>query len=219
MANKQPVIGIVGGMGPLAGVILCSQIMACTEARTDQQHLSVILMSFPKDIADRTAFLEGRDRQNPGYQIAGVINNLVGAGASLIGIACNTSHSEEIFGVISEELDRINRKAGPGRIVRLLHMPMETCRYVKDRHPEISRVGIMVTNGTYRAGIYARPLTAMGYEVIMPDPVFQDEVIHRMVYDPHIGIKANPNRRDLKLEMLKEEAIQFFRRSIRMRSY
>jgi len=42
MANKQPVIGIVGGMGPLAGVILCSQIMACTEARTDQQHLSVI---------------------------------------------------------------------------------------------------------------------------------------------------------------------------------
>ncbi|MEQ9659939.1 MAG: hypothetical protein RLO00_17505, partial [Fulvivirga sp.] len=58
-------IGIVGGMGPQAGVTLHEAIVRHTSAITDQEHLSVILMTFPRAIQDRTKFLCGLTKENP----------------------------------------------------------------------------------------------------------------------------------------------------------
>src|SRR5690349_15710985 len=86
------VIGIVGGVGPEAGGILYQYITMYTSASCDQEHLSVILMSFPKYIADRTDFIKGKTAANPACEIAAVIRKLYMAGARIMGIACNTSH-------------------------------------------------------------------------------------------------------------------------------
>ena len=75
MKNKK-VIGIVGGMGPESGIMLCNNITSRTIATTDQQHHSIILMSFPKSIVDRTAFLNGDIEINPAYQIVEIICKL-----------------------------------------------------------------------------------------------------------------------------------------------
>jgi aspartate racemase len=50
-------IGIVGGVGPYAGLDLNRKIFDNTVAKTDQEHLQVILFSFSADIPDRTKFL------------------------------------------------------------------------------------------------------------------------------------------------------------------
>jgi aspartate racemase len=202
---NEPVIGIVGGMGPQAGVMLCNQIVSCTDAYLDQQHLPVILMSFPERIADRTAFLEGYVKTNPAYQIVKVIQQLERAGASIVGMACNTSHAGPILDVILEELDV------RGSNVKLLNMPAETCHYLSYNHPEIKRVGLMATNGTYRSGVYETLLRKNGYVVVQPDLSFQEEVIHRMIYDPIIGIKANPDNSAERVKHLTEKALCFFR--------
>jgi aspartate racemase len=202
---KENVIGIVGGMGPQAGIDLFSYILSHTTASTDQEHLPVIVMSLPGHLGDRTAFLEGSIRTNPAYNIARIIGKLESAGANIIGIACNTAHVPGIFNVIEDELAKKNSR------VTLMNMPYETCRHIKENYPEIRRVGIMVTNGTYRSGIYENLLDRFGYELIVPDPEFQSEVIHKLIYDPEFGLKANPNRITREARTLMDEATRFFR--------
>jgi aspartate racemase len=200
------VIGIVGGMGPEAGVALFNYIISHTQGRTDQEHLSVVLMSFPKHIVDRTLFLEGIVDINPAYGIVQVIKKLEQAGAGVIGIACNTSHAPAIFNVILEELQKTNSR------VKLLNMPFETCRFIGRHYPQIHRIGVMATNGTYKSQVYEILLQEQGYEVIVPDFGFQNEVIHKMIYDPGFGIKSNPGRITGEVSLLMKEALCYFKK-------
>lgn len=204
VANDN-VIGIVGGMGPEAGMALFNSILTHTRATTDQEHLSVLLMSFPRHITDRTSFLQGVEEINPAYNVSDMICRLECAGARVVGLACNTVHVPEIFDVIAEELRKKNSQ------VRLLNMPAETCRYIRRHHAQVHRVGLMTTNGTYRSALYENLLLDFGLHAIVPDAVFQNDVVHRMIYDKRVGIKANPGRITPEVKLLAAEAIEFFR--------
>src|SRR5580692_3474987 len=118
--HEDNVIGIVGGMGPLAGSALFNSITRQTRASEDQQHLSVILMSFPKHIRDRSDYLTTTSGRNPAYAIVEVISRLERSGGKVIGIACNTSHAPAIYNIILQEIERMNSR------VRLVNMPLET---------------------------------------------------------------------------------------------
>ena len=50
-------IGIVGGVGPYAGLDLAKKIFDNTEAQHDQEHLDVLLVNSPRLIDDRTAYI------------------------------------------------------------------------------------------------------------------------------------------------------------------
>jgi aspartate racemase len=126
------------------------------------------------------------------------------AGAGVIGIACNTSYCPPIYDVIQGELAR------RGSMVNLIHMPLETVLFVKERHPEIQRIGLMTTNGSYRQGLYKSLFDRVGLEVIMPDVRFQEEVIHKIIYDPRFGIKSVPAGITPEARKLMEDAIHFF---------
>jgi aspartate racemase len=203
--NKDRVIGIVGGMGPEAGISLYNKILSYTKATTDQQHLSVILMSFPKYIVDRTLFLEGKTGINPGVTIAKIIRKLEKSGAKVIGIACNTSHAPEIYSIIVDDLH------AAGSRVKLLNMPDETCKYIKKNYSNVRRIGLMTTNGTYKSGIYRKILENYGYDVVIPDSLFQEEVIHNMIYNELFGIKSNPNKITNQVKVLMDKSLLFFK--------
>ena len=47
MSNPTPLIGIVGGVGPYAGLDLAAKVFAQTRARRDQEHLPLALLSLP----------------------------------------------------------------------------------------------------------------------------------------------------------------------------
>jgi aspartate racemase len=202
--QTEKVIGVVGGMGPQAGTDLLDHISRLTNATRDQHHRSVILMSFPGRIADRTAFVEGREKTNPGYSIARIIGQLERAGATVAGIACNSAHIPAIYTVILEALHRAGSK------IRLLHMPRETCQYTRDRFPRARRVGVLATNGVYRSGLYRDHLRQTLFEPVLPDFPFQDEVIHRMIYDPVFGIKARPDGITAEARELLDKALHYF---------
>jgi aspartate racemase len=202
----ENIIGIAGGMGPEAGAALFNRILLHTPAAADQDHLPIILMSFPASIGDRTAFLEGAIMDNPGYSVARVVRRLESAGASIIGIACNTVYAPPILDVITCELEKAGSK------VRLLHMPYETCRFIKDHHTHARRIGLMTTNGTYGSCIYENLLLEFGYQPVRPSPDLQRRVIHKMIYDSLFGIKANAGRITSEAMSLMDEAMLFFKR-------
>ncbi|GAA4277259.1 aspartate/glutamate racemase family protein [Aquimarina mytili] len=203
--EQKNIIGIIGGMGPQAGLDLFKNVLHNTPATIDQNHLSTILMSFPKEIADRTSFLEGQVLENPAYSIVRIIEKLEFAGANIIGMACNTSHCPEILNVIENELKESDSK------VKLINMPIETCKYLKKNYKKFSKIGLMTTNGTYKTGLYKNLLEEYNFTPIIPNFHFQDTVINKMIYDRDFGIKASINSDHPELVLLINEAISFFK--------
>lgn len=174
-------IGIVGGVGTFAGIDLYRKIYRYADARTDRDHPPVALVSMPDRVPDRTLFLQGEEKENPGIAIAGIIRVLATAGAKVIGIPCNTAHAPVIF---NEILQRI-----PGDI-KLLHLIEEVGRYISARHPAIRKAGILGTSGTYRSGIYTEVLSAYHIEALYPEERIQKDLVHPAIYDQGYGIKA-----------------------------
>lgn len=175
-------IGIIGGVGPLADLDLIQKIRTQTQASTDQEHIPVILHSFPHQIPDRSAFLSGQSPDNPTGPLLNVLESVARAGAAVVGMPCNTAHTPAIF----EPLQA--RAATLG--IRLLNMVDETVQFVQNNYPDIQRPGLFGTNGTYQSGIYETAFSKLKIDLTLPVPTTQTEVMHPAIYDPTWGIKA-----------------------------
>ncbi len=186
--DRPAVIGIVGGVGPFAGLDLQRKILEQTVAARDQDHLPVIAVSWPARIADRTEFLLGQERVNPAQAIVEQLRLLAGAGATLAAIPCNTAHAPAIFDVVVDRLT--GRGADFERPPRLLNMIDETAAHLADRFPTLRTVGVLSTTGTWRTRLYPAALEPRGFRVVVPDETLQLETVHPAIYDPTRGIKA-----------------------------
>jgi aspartate racemase len=180
--NKM--IGIVGGVGSYAGLDLIRKIYDLTGARSDQEHLPVSMLSIPHKILDRSGFLAGEIDENPAYSIAEIITSLHKTGAEIIGIPCNTAHAPQIFGTIVKSI--------PGECT-VVHMIEEVASYIKENFPDIKKVGVLSTNGTYFSNVYPATCSKFGIEVIQPSLEMQTIIVHPAIYDPYYGIKAQSN--------------------------
>ncbi|MFQ5963205.1 MAG: aspartate/glutamate racemase family protein [Candidatus Scalinduaceae bacterium] len=184
--NNKKIIGIVGGVGPYASVDLTRKIFDQTNAKSDQDHLSIALLSIPKEIEDRTSYLLGQTSINPAYALFKIIRKLEDMGAGVVAIPCNTVHCPEIFDVIVKNLEKANSS------IILLHMINKVAEFIRINHPQIRNVGVLCTTGTYKTKVYSNILEQKGINVIFPDEVLQDS-IHTAIYDPGYGIKAQSN--------------------------
>lgn len=174
-------IGIVGGVGPLAGLDLQAKIVAQTVAGRDQEHLPVLSLSWPGPIVDRTEYLLGQVAANPAHALLAQLRLLAAAGATVAAIPCNTAHAPAIFDII--------RAGVAGSPLRLLHLIEETAAHLAAAHPGLWTVGVLSTTGTWRARLYPQLLEPRGLRVAVPDAALQ-ETIHAAVYDPAHGIKS-----------------------------
>lgn len=180
-SNSSPLtIGILGGMGPQAGIDLAAKITASTSAATDQDHLPVILMSLPR-IPDRTAWLADPSAPDPAPAIAEGFIRLERAGAGVAAMACNTAHTPALF----DRVQDILRHAGTG--LHILHLIQETVSAIRHDHPDVKRVGVLGTHGTLSSGLYHGFLENAGYEVVTPSDTHR---LTKAIYDPDTGIKA-----------------------------
>lgn len=167
--NNQKILGIIGGMGPMATIDLYAKIISMTKADRDQNHIHTLIDS-ATTTPDRCAcILDGGESPLP-YLVAAA-RRLEAAGAGVLIMACNTAHY--FYDGIAESV-----------AIPLLHMPRETALAIKRRG--IEKVGLLATDGTLQTGIYHRALQAQGIEVITPDDKGQKRVME-LIYD---GVKA-----------------------------
>lgn len=177
-------IGIVGGVGPYAGIDLLKKVYDNTIAETDQDYLDTLLLSMSSKIEDRTKYLLNKDLENPGYAIAKIINKLYLSGATVIGVPCNTAHSKEIFDVVKNELK--SKEVS----IHLLNMIEETSSFISENYPDITKVGVLSTTGTFKSKLYNSSLELNNYKVILPSLNMQENTIHPAIYDSIYGIKS-----------------------------
>lgn len=186
MTFPSPLIGILGGMGPQAGLDMADKLIAMTQTRRDQDHIPFVLFSLPETVPDRSAFLLGKTDDNPAYAIANQFEKMSEMGVSIAVMACNTAHASPIFDVA---LDLLRVK---GVELRILHLIGETISHIREKHPQVKRVGILGTRGTYQSRLYDQAIEDVGLEVILPDQDVRENDIHAALYGPSFGIKTNP---------------------------
>ena len=139
-------IGIVGGMGPLAGVDLHYKILDQTLAGKDQEHLDIVHVALPGIISDRTRFLQGK-APNPAGSILEVLGRLEVAGAHIAGIPCNTAHAAAIWEVVQLGLSE------RGAEIQLVSMIKETASFCIDTFGHSATIGLLATQGATDARV------------------------------------------------------------------
>lgn len=161
-------LGVIGGMGPEATSYFYEEIIAHTKASCDQEHIDMLILNHAS-MPDRTkAIITGEHRlllETMGQDV----KLLEAWGAEHIAIPCNTSH---YF------YDQIQAKTH----VPIIHMVRESVNYAARMGEHVSRIGIMGTDGTIQAGIYARECQALGIEAVVPSQKRQQDVMS-LIYD------------------------------------
>jgi aspartate racemase len=185
--NGKKILGVVGGLGPYAGLDVVRKIFDQTTATRDQEHVPVVLLSYPDRVGDRTAYILGKTEPNPAYAIADILGQLELLGATVAGIACNSAHAPAIFDVIVEE--RKKRKIN----LRLFNMIEETAQFLAQGRPTIKKVGLIATVGTVKSRVYETQLKKAGLQLVLPSDELQEKLVHAAIYDPVHGIKARSN--------------------------
>jgi len=185
---KEKIIGILGGMGPEATIDLFQKIVKLTPAKQDQDHIRIIIDNNPK-IPDRTKSIIGTET-NPLPELVKTANNLERAGVDFIIIPCNTAHF--FYQDIQKEVN-----------IPILNMIKETADYINQTLPEINRVCLFATKGTYKAGLYQTFLEEIKVETLMPTKNEQEQIMS-MIYN----IKSGYSLEKLKIQ-IKELAISY----------
>ncbi|MEE4265379.1 MAG: amino acid racemase [Desulfobacteraceae bacterium] len=155
-------IGILGGMGPEATLDCFGKIIKNTPAKTDREHLRVVMDSNPR-IPDRIAAILGRGESPVPALVAGC-QGLEKAGADFIIIPCVTVH---FF------LPEIQAQS-PLPILSIFDAVAEAVH----RHlPGAGTVGLMGTSATIRAGFFQKRLAGDKIHTIVPDSAQQSKIV------------------------------------------
>lgn len=162
MTASSPILGVLGGMGPLATADFMRKLVEATPAARDQDHMPVFVHSVPQ-IPDRSeSFLAGSDAPWP-FLLCG-LRILEAAGAGAIAIPCNTAH-----------LWHARLAAATG--LEVLHIGHATSAAVTSHPAAFKRVGLMATSATIMGRIYQDALCAAGVDVIVPSAHDQVELV------------------------------------------
>lgn len=169
----RKLLGILGGLGPMASARFFKALTEMTDAGCDQQHLETILRSAP-GVPDRTAFLQGNG-QDPVPELIRLGNALARQGAELLAIPCMTCHC--FYDRLAAEIP-----------IPILNAVEETADYLASRG--IRTAGLLATGGTVKAGIFHRALAAKGIETVIPG---NQELVEQLIYGClKAGKKPNP---------------------------
>ena len=173
MWEKQGnLLGIIGGMGPLATMLFYRKLIDQTDATCDQEHLNMIILNHAT-MPDRTEAIRTGKGEELYQLLLHDVKNLETNGASAIAIPCNTSH---IF------VDRLQTETS----VPILHMIRETVRELKKNPRNIQRVGILATDGTIQSGLYQNLCREAKLVPIVPSEESQ-KLVMKIIYE---GVKG-----------------------------
>lgn len=165
-------LGVLGGMGPLAGAKFVLRLVQLTPAGSDQEHIPVLLCNDP-EIPDRSSACMG-DGPSPLPAMLRGIETLVAGGVDYIAIPCNTAHLW---------FDQL-QAASP---VPLLHIVVSVVADLRRQGVTHGKVGILGTPATIAMGLYQRYLSAAGYEPIELSP----EDVQRLCVPAIAAVKGN----------------------------
>jgi aspartate racemase len=169
--GDERILGVLGGMGPLASAQFMLRLTLLTPAIRDQDHIPAVLWSDPR-VPDRTASQAGGADPLP-WLLRGIMG-LKQAGCHAIAIPCNTAH-----GWYDEMQD--------AAAIPILHIVDAAAVELRRIGIPGGTVGVMATQATLAMQLYQNRLGALGWNCIVPPQAEMDRLV-----SPAIAlVKAN----------------------------
>ena len=159
--NPAPLLGVLGGMGPLATVDFMGKLVAETPAEADVDHVPIVVYSVPQIPSRPRAILGGGPSPFPAM-LAGM-RVLRQAGAQLVAMPCNTAH------YWYDDLMREGR-------LPIVHIADATCEEIAALGCK-GKIGILGTDATIETRLFQERLEARGLQCIIPSAIELSELI------------------------------------------
>ena len=155
-------IGVLGGMGPLATVDFFNKVLAATAAKGDADHVPLLIQSDPRIAPRPAAILQGG--LSPLPQLREGRDRLIAAGATALAMPCNTAHfwfadllegcSVPFISIVDASINALRNLADAG-----------------------GPIGLIATGATLQAKIFDSPLRSAGYIPVLPDVAMMQELV------------------------------------------
>ena len=166
------VLGVLGGMGPLASAQFMMRLTLLTDAARDQDHVPAMLWSDPR-VPDRGAARAGTG-PSPLTALVRGLQGLEAAGCGAVAIPCNTAHGW------------IDGMRAATRLP-ILHIVDAAAEDLRRQGVGPGPVGIMGTAATLAMGLYQERLERLGWTCLAPGA----EDMARLVTPAIAMVKAN----------------------------
>ena len=184
---EKKIVGVIGGLGPLATAHFIELVAQMTDAKREQENVDMIVYNFPS-IPDRTGYILGSNLKSPLPGRKSVAHALVRQRVSCIAIPCVTAHY-------------FHKELQESITVPIINGVTETVNLLKAQG--IRKVGIMATDGTIRSGLLSRELDLAGILSVVPSPRRQEDVMHLIYENVKAGKPADmPRFRRVQQELL-----------------
>lgn len=125
-------VGIIGGMGPEATILIMRKVLDSVQARDDSDHLPLIVDQNPQVPSRIRHLIEGTG-EDPGPALAASARRLVAGGALALAMPCNTAHhyapairasvDAPLLDMVELSVAHAASLAGPGALVGVLASP------------------------------------------------------------------------------------------------
>lgn len=152
--DRLDLVGVLGGMGPLATADFVAKLIALTPAERDEDHIPIVVSSCPQ-LPSRVAPILERNARSPLPELKERLDFLLAAGARLIVMPCNTAHHWH-----AELVEA-------ARPVPFLHIA-DAAADDLGRRKIAGPIGLLATEGTLKSGFYQERLAARGFRCVLP---------------------------------------------------
>ncbi|MGB7336126.1 MAG: amino acid racemase [Salaquimonas sp.] len=147
-------IGILGGMGPAATILLQRKLVEAVPARDDSDHIPLLIDMNPQ-IPSRIAHLIDASGIDPGPTLAAMARRLEMMGAVALAMPCNTAH--HYAGAITEAVN-----------IQLLNMVELAADHAEDLLGSSGCVGMLASPAVRHIRLFEKALEARGISTIWP---------------------------------------------------
>ena len=152
---NQPVIGVIGGMGPEATVDLMRRVISATPATDDIDHIRMIVDNNPK-VPSRLKALLDKSGEDPAPVLAGMARGLEAAGAHVLVIPCNTAH---------HYLPDIRAAVG----IPVVDMVALSVAWLQAILAPKSRIGLLASPAVRLTGLFEHHCARAGIGILSPE--------------------------------------------------
>ena len=167
-------LGVLGGMGPLATADFFTKLVQVTPAESDADHIPVVISCEPQIPSRPKAYFDPEGEPSPLPALRVRRDRLIAAGARRIVIPCNTAHYW--FDALTADSP-----------VSFIHIVHATADMIDARGVKGAVLGLIGTEPTLHGKLYEAPLTERGYRC----QTASDDIMQRLVRPGINHVKAN----------------------------
>lgn len=174
---KEKILGVLGGVGPLATIYFADLVVKMTDAKTDQEHIAMVILNH-SSIPDRTDYILDKTKPNPLPVMIKDAKLLEDDNCDFIVIPCNTAHY--FYDEIQKSIN-----------IPIINILEETVCYCEKTIPSIKKIGVLATVGTLKSKAYQNIIEKHGLECVVPSAEDQESLMNIIYNQVKAGEKVD----------------------------